>query len=66
MIESIRDLALRYAEVWEKLMKYTATPPETLHIVGGGCQDNPVNGHGTVFGCDEVKGFCRIHCSFPL
>lgn len=37
------SLALRYAEVWEKLMKYTDTPPETLHIVGGGCQDKLLN-----------------------
>ena len=26
--------------VWERLMTYTATPPRSLHIVGGGCQDN--------------------------
>lgn len=37
------SLALRYAEVWEKLMKYTDTPPQTLHIVGGGCQDKLLN-----------------------
>lgn len=37
------SLALRYAEVWEKLMKYTDTAPKTLHIVGGGCQDKLLN-----------------------
>ena len=37
------SLALRYAEVWENLMKYTDTPPKTLHIVGGGCQDKLLN-----------------------
>ncbi len=37
------SLALRYAEVWENLLAYTDTPPETLHIVGGGCQDKLLN-----------------------
>lgn len=37
------SLALRYAEVWEKLMTYTETPPRSLHIVGGGCQDKLLN-----------------------
>lgn len=37
------SLALRYAEVWEKLLQYTDTPPKTLHIVGGGCQDKLLN-----------------------
>jgi sugar (pentulose or hexulose) kinase len=37
------SLALRYAEVWENLMHYTDTPPKTLHIVGGGCQDKLLN-----------------------
>ncbi|MEO0509511.1 MAG: rhamnulokinase family protein [Verrucomicrobiota bacterium] len=37
------SLALRYAQVWELLMKYTQTPPTTLHIVGGGCQDKLLN-----------------------
>jgi sugar (pentulose or hexulose) kinase len=37
------SLALRYAEVWQKLVQYTDTPPETLHIVGGGCQDKLLN-----------------------
>lgn len=37
------SLALRYAEVWNKLLKYTNTPPQTLHIVGGGCQDKLLN-----------------------
>lgn len=44
IIRCIYDsLALRYAQVWEKLMKYTDTPPQTLHIVGGGCQDKLLN-----------------------
>ncbi|MEM0964551.1 MAG: rhamnulokinase family protein [Verrucomicrobiota bacterium] len=37
------SLALRYAEVWDKLMNYTKKPPTTLHIVGGGCQDKLLN-----------------------
>ncbi|MGJ8653210.1 MAG: rhamnulokinase [Opitutaceae bacterium] len=37
------SLALRYAEVWEKLVQYTEHKPETLHIVGGGCQDKLLN-----------------------
>lgn len=37
------SLALRYATVWEKLMCYTDTPPSSLHIVGGGCQDKLLN-----------------------
>ncbi|MDP4611832.1 MAG: rhamnulokinase [Opitutales bacterium] len=37
------SLALRYAEVWEKLVQYTDHKPETLHIVGGGCQDRLLN-----------------------
>ena len=37
------SLALRYAEVWTNLMHYTDTPPKTLHIVGGGCQDKLLN-----------------------
>ncbi|MGJ8640120.1 MAG: rhamnulokinase [Opitutaceae bacterium] len=37
------SLALRYAEVWEKLIQYTEHKPETLHIVGGGCQDKLLN-----------------------
>lgn len=37
------SLALRYAVVWEKLMTYTETPPRSLHIVGGGCQDKLLN-----------------------
>ncbi|PXA03840.1 rhamnulokinase [Coraliomargarita sinensis] len=37
------SLALRYAEVWQKLLEYTETPPKTLHIVGGGCQDKLLN-----------------------
>ncbi|MGC6455914.1 MAG: rhamnulokinase [Coraliomargaritaceae bacterium] len=37
------SLALRYARVWEKLISYTEDKPETLHIVGGGCQDKLLN-----------------------
>ncbi|MDP4879503.1 MAG: FGGY-family carbohydrate kinase, partial [Opitutales bacterium] len=37
------SLALRYSEVWEKLVQYTEHKPETLHIVGGGCQDRLLN-----------------------
>ena len=37
------SLALRYAQIWRKLMKYTETPPKKLHIVGGGCQDKLLN-----------------------
>lgn len=37
------SLALRYATVWRKLIQYTETPPTTLHIVGGGCQDKLLN-----------------------
>jgi rhamnulokinase len=34
------SLALRYAEVWERLLHHTDDPPKVLHIVGGGCQDH--------------------------
>ena len=37
------SLALRYATVWEKLIQYTEHKPQTLHIVGGGCQDKLLN-----------------------
>jgi rhamnulokinase len=37
------SLALRYAQVWQSLMKYVEEPPSTLHIVGGGCQDGLLN-----------------------
>ena len=37
------SLALRYATVWDKLTQYTEHKPETLHIVGGGCQDKLLN-----------------------
>lgn len=37
------SLALRYAEVWEKLPNYTDEAPDCLHIVGGGCQDKLLN-----------------------
>jgi len=37
------SLALRYSEVWDRLITYTNTPPSTLHIVGGGCQDALLN-----------------------
>lgn len=54
------SLALRYAEVWNKLLQYTETPPETLHIVGGGCQDKllnqfAANAIGTVVTADPVE-----------
>ena len=37
------SLALRYAEVWTKLPKYTEAAPDCLHVVGGGCQDTLLN-----------------------
>jgi len=37
------SLALRYAEVWERLGKYAGEMPDRLHIVGGGCQDSLLN-----------------------
>ncbi|CAA6679136.1 MULTISPECIES: rhamnulokinase family protein [unclassified Lentimonas] len=37
------SLALRYATVWKKLIQYTDHKPQTLHIVGGGCQDKLLN-----------------------
>lgn len=37
------SLALRYAVVWQKLIQYTEHKPQTLHIVGGGCQDKLLN-----------------------
>jgi len=37
------SLALRYAEVWEKLPNYIDEAPDCLHIVGGGCQDKLLN-----------------------
>ncbi|WP_269522842.1 rhamnulokinase [Coraliomargarita parva] len=37
------SLALRYADVWEKLIQYTEDKPKSLHIVGGGCQDKLLN-----------------------
>ena len=37
------SLALRYAEVWTKLPKYTEAAPDCLHVVGGGCQDVLLN-----------------------
>jgi len=37
------SLALRYATVWEKLIRYTEHKPTMLHIVGGGCQDKLLN-----------------------
>lgn len=37
------SLAMRYAEVWGKLMAYTDDKPEVLHVVGGGCQDRLLN-----------------------
>ena len=37
------SLALRYADVWEKLRGHTDELPEVLHVVGGGCQDRLLN-----------------------
>jgi rhamnulokinase len=37
------SLALRYAQVWAMLPKYTNEAPDCLHIVGGGCQDKLLN-----------------------
>jgi rhamnulokinase len=37
------SLALRYSQVWQSLMQYVDEAPTTLHIVGGGCQDNLLN-----------------------
>ena len=37
------SLALRYSEVWAKLPKYVNPAPDSLHIVGGGCQDKLLN-----------------------
>lgn len=37
------SLALRYSEVWNKLLTYTDDAPDALHIVGGGCQDKLLN-----------------------
>ena len=37
------SLALRYSEVWERLITYAPVPPTTLHILSGGCQDQLLN-----------------------
>ena len=37
------SLALRYAQIWNKLLSYTDDAPDCLHIVGGGCQDKLLN-----------------------
>ena len=37
------SLALRYADVWEKLRGHSDELPEVLHVVGGGCQDRLLN-----------------------
>lgn len=37
------SLALRYHQVWQLLMQYVDEAPNTLHIVGGGCQDKMLN-----------------------
>lgn len=37
------SLALRYNQVWQSLLEYVDEAPQTLHIVGGGCQDNLLN-----------------------
>ncbi|MEP4077386.1 rhamnulokinase [Haloferula sp.] len=36
-------LAMRYSQVWQMLVKYADSPPEVLHIVGGGCQNELLN-----------------------
>lgn len=37
------SLALRYSQVWQSLIQHVDETPTTLHIVGGGCQDNLLN-----------------------
>lgn len=37
------SLALRYNQVWKRLVSYTEDKPTSLHIVGGGCQDKLLN-----------------------
>ena len=37
------SLALRYSTVWDSLLYYATDTPQTLHVVGGGCQDRLLN-----------------------
>ncbi|GAB5559041.1 MAG: rhamnulokinase family protein [Synoicihabitans sp.] len=37
------SLALRYRQVWGRLISYLPDTPECIHIVGGGCQDRLLN-----------------------
>lgn len=37
------SLALRYSQAWTSLMQHVDEAPTTLHIVGGGCQDDLLN-----------------------
>ncbi|MEM9399367.1 MAG: FGGY-family carbohydrate kinase [Verrucomicrobiota bacterium] len=44
IIRCIYDsLALRYAMIWSKMVRYASNTIDTLHILGGGCQDNLLN-----------------------
>ena len=63
------SLALRYAEVWKKLIRNTAQSPTQLHIVGGGCQDHLLNqftanaiGEKVIVGPVEATGMGNILC----
>ena len=62
-------MALRYAEVWKKLIRNTAQSPTQLHIVGGGCQDHLLNqftanaiGEKVIVGPVEATGMGNILC----
>ncbi len=37
------SLALRYRQVWRRLISHLPATPECIHIVGGGCQDRLLN-----------------------
>jgi rhamnulokinase len=37
------SLALRYRQVWRRLISYLPESPTCIHIVGGGCQDSLLN-----------------------
>ncbi|MCH2046456.1 MAG: rhamnulokinase [Saprospiraceae bacterium] len=63
------SLALRYAEVWKKLIQITGQSPTELHIVGGGCQDRLLNqftanaiGANVIVGPVEATGMGNILC----
>ena len=63
------SLALRYAEVWKKLIQITGQSPTELHIVGGGCQDSLLNqftanaiGTNVIVGPVEATGMGNILC----